>query len=534
MGGITDQYSGVVLNQNAAYTGSVNSGTVYQDFFLPVDYERGPQGTAIIPDLSGAQIAMVAGSNPINLPWGIDRFDPSDGWSTILTNTLANVPYLRVFFWAQLNAARPLEIPETWLTDRFRLWVTVTSAIEHIYYSAPNPLSPLGVNAYLSPDGSSPITQGGNQASLLFRIEALTADSGTDFLGNSYRSAVVVKSAEAINTVAGDPVAHWLSRPNPSKYAVEALYADVSQNGEPVVVDSILLDPLTPNVSFNVYYTNDGDVALSADDWDNKLWTRVPEVYTARKRDTYYLTQPATAKFFKIEFTNLQAQSYRTKVNAPVQYRRFPSWVLDYFLLQYTQSRTTEDYFVGTSVNVVFDLLEYAYSYSTDGISSGAPQPPALLIQSALELQDQLSADLAQVDTTTLSQISQSLVPFEQQPSNLTSPDFLAGVISNQVGLALSKLSLYPTENQQQSYSVNTPFTAARTRDPLIREKTQPDMFFYLTCRHFYRLSSSPFDNDRAYFAGVRELAFLRDNYAIPVDTPVYWETFGDSFNQIT
>jgi hypothetical protein len=287
-------------------------------------------------------------------------------------------------------------------------------------------------------------------------------------------------------------------------------------------------------MTFNVYYSNDGDPTFTPDDWDNKLWTRVPQVYTAKKRDTYYLTRPATAKYFKIEFANLQAQSYRTKVNAPVRYRRFPSWVLDYFLLQYAQDRTAEDYFIGNSINVVFDLLEYAYSYTTDDIDPGAPQPPAVLLQSALDLQSQLSQDLSQVDPTTLSQISQSLVPFEQQPSNLTSPDFLAGVIQNQISSTISQYQQYPTENTTQSYAVSTPFTAARIRDSLIQEKMQPDMFFFIMCRHFYRLSSAYFANDRAYFAGVRELAFLRDNYAIPVDTPVYWETFGDSFNLVS
>src|ERR1700747_1297163 len=350
MGGITDQYSGIVLNQNAIQTGSVNSGTIYQDFFLPMDYVRAPQGSSVIPDLSGAQVAMIAASNPVSLPWGIDHFDQVTGWTTITEAILTSVPYLGTFFWAQLNAPTSIPVPSTWLGDRFRLWIQTNPEVIGVYFTAPNPLEPDGVNAYMASDGSLPILQAGNQASLLFRICALTADNGTDFLGNDYRSVAINKSAQAVNTVAGDPVTHWISRPNPSKFAVEALYVALSIYGGPVVVDSILLDPITPNITFNVYYSNDGDPESIPDNWDGKLWTRVPQVYQAKKRDTYYLPRPVTAKYFKIEFTNLQAQSYRTKVNAPVQYRRFPSWVLDYFLLQYTKSRTTEDYFIGNSI----------------------------------------------------------------------------------------------------------------------------------------------------------------------------------------
>src|ERR1700756_822397 len=138
MGGITDQYSGVILNQNAVRTGSVNSGTVYQDFFLPVDYQRAPSGNSVIPDLSGAEVGMIAASIPISLPWGIDHFDPASGWTTITEAVLTNVPYLGVFFWAQLNAPGSVPISATWLGDRFRLWIQMNPEVIGICFTAPN------------------------------------------------------------------------------------------------------------------------------------------------------------------------------------------------------------------------------------------------------------------------------------------------------------------------------------------------------------------------------------------------------------
>jgi hypothetical protein len=56
-------------------------------------------------------------------------------------------------------------------------------------------------------------------------------------------------------------------------------------------------------------------------------------------------------------------------------------------------------------------------------------------------------------------------------------------------------------------------------------------MNFYMPCRHQYKKSLSVFENDRAYFAGVREIAFERDYYAANTDNAVYTETAGDEDN---
>src|ERR1019366_8778001 len=74
-----------------------------------------------------------------------------------------------------------------------------------------------------------------------------------------------------------------------------------------VVLDGVIVDPITPNLAFNVYYSMD-DAYTSADmsesDWEQKLWTRVPEVYLCSQRQRYAFPEPIHAKYVKIEFTN--------------------------------------------------------------------------------------------------------------------------------------------------------------------------------------------------------------------------------------
>lgn len=534
---LTAQYSGVAVNQNAISTGSAAIGPVFQDFYLPANYVRGPESTAQIPAISGIQLMMQTASINVIAYWGLDHFNAQGAWDNLMQNTLEQVPYASTILWAQMNSSVLIAVDPDWVSDRFRLWLVPAdgSEITDLYYASPNPLAALNVHAYMNEDGSGPILDSSsNQVSLNFRVMSLSADSGTDILGNQFRSVVLPKVVEAVNPVAGDPNIQWMSRPNPSKFAVESLYAVMSTDLEPVVVDSILFDPITPGMTFNVYYSSDGYPAQTTSDWDSKLWTRVPMVYTARKRDTYYLPRPVTACYFKIEMTNLQAQQYRTKVVQPVSYQRFPSWVLTYFLAQYESGRLSEDYAIGGAVNVVFDLLDYAYSYTTEGIASGVEMPMAVQLQQQADFQTQLTQDLSRVDLTTLQSISSLLLPFAQNPTALGDSDSLLASVTSAASAVIATAQSYPQEVARPVYTPLAPYTSSRVRDPLMQQKQQPDMYFYVTCRHTYRQSTAKFTNDRAYFAGVRELAFLRDNYNIPHDSPVYWEVFGDGFNRLS
>ena len=98
--------------------------------------------------------------------------------------------------------------------------------------------------------------------------------------------------------------------------SVELIEPEIEDNA--VVIDSIILDPLTPGVAFNIYYTNDltgseSNEPMTEEQWEQKLWQRVPQSYVTSVKTTYVLPEPITAKFVKIEFSQLQATSVRTR-----------------------------------------------------------------------------------------------------------------------------------------------------------------------------------------------------------------------------
>ena len=531
------EYSGVVFAQESISTGSVTSGTVYQDFFLPSDYVRGPQSTEpLIPLLTGFQVAMQSSATNIDLGWQIDHLDATNNWNMLAAGTILQAPITNTLFWASCFASTPITINPLWLKDRFRFHATIVTNVTHLFYTAPNPLASIDVDAHHF-DGS-PIVTGG--ASLLFNIMALVVDGDIDILENRYRSIVIPQVVENVDsqTSPGIISTAWRSRPNPSTFAIERLYADISTVDEgPTVFDTILLDPETPGVQFNVYYSSDGDPVVDTADWDNKLWTHVPAVYHATNRDTYYMPRPVTSRYVKIEFTNLQSRQYIPKSDAPIVYDKFPSWVVLYFLLNVAATRVSEDYYIGRQQNVVFDFVNFAYQYYAQDIVQRPLNPPAVLQQVADELQTALQTS-TQMDVTTLSQISQNLFPWESAPVLQGTSDFLPGVSASSLGPTSQALN-YPTEQGAPSFSptplsVSGNYVSSRIKDPLIAQKIQQDMFFYLTCRHAYQSVSAQFQNNRAYFAGVNELAFLRTNFSIPIDTPVYYEVFGDEQNQVT
>jgi hypothetical protein len=62
-------------------------------------------------------------------------------------------------------------------------------------------------------------------------------------------------------------------------------------------------------------------------------------------------------------------------------------------------------------------------------------------------------------------------------------------------------------------------------------ENNYPVMFFYVTARHKYREVVAEFSSNRGYFAGVREIGFLRNHYASAQDNVLYVEPGGDNVN---
>lgn len=525
---VTD-YSGIVVAQNQSpETGtSYVTGTVYQDFVLPDDFVRGDgSSSAVTPSLTGVQFFVSLASTAPLLSWSLERYDFGTGWIVERSGSVAEAvatgqQWVTAFFDSELA------VPDTWLTDTFRLRLNVGS--DHVYYSAPNPLAPL--RAYTNAGGSSPVLDDSREVSLLFRLLGSVADTGMDFLGNLYRSAAIHAS---VNDIATNIDGYWLSKPNPSRFAVENLYFDVRDIDLPAVIDRILLDPVTPGVFFHVYYsTEDVDPSgFTTDDWDDLLWTRVPHTFQATRRETHALPQPITANFVKIEFSHLQARPYaQGDTEVPIEYRKHPKWVLDYFLLRAERDNVSDDPFVARNVAVTFDALDLAYNYYLDDLRQ-EPDAPVLLGTDGDTVKDFLTQrnDVSDyLDIETYSRIRTTFSQFSEHPALFAKLDYLPSLYT--VAQAYSDLYVYPAERDLPSMTFNSRVVSQVNRDPVFYEQSFPVMFFFVRCRHQYRKVVAPLTHGRAYFVGVREVRFDREQYTSEVDTPAYIERLDDTAN---
>jgi hypothetical protein len=525
-------FSGVILNQNAPVTAQRPgshipvpvrimdaSPVVYQTFTLPSNYARGGE---MIPSLTGFNLYVnIDGDNTLaTLRWQLDMYVDGTGWIEQVSGTTTGCAVAGEEVWFEVYFDKSLSLSAEELTSRFRLGVEgdLTNLIS-FWFSSPNPLVATFDKAYS--DSNVPLVgPDGGDLSLMFRVLADTADSGTDFLGNPYRSAVVRSSTAAVEAT-GDRDQYWLSAPQPSKFAVVNQYFDLSQDGEAVVIDSILVDPTTPGVYFHVYYSSDGDPGTSPDEWDEKLWTPIPQAFQMTTRTSHYLPKPITTKYVKIEYSHLQAKYYSAgEFQKPMIYKKHPKWVTDYFLARIL-ARNSEDPLIARRVQVVYDALDFAYNYYTDDVTSAPDNPTTADELAVLRSEDQQFT----ADPETLSRIALVFQPYLNRPALLGRSDYLLGQF-----LANSVTGDYPTEQIDRSRAAVDEVISLE-REPVIVEKSYPVMFFYLTARHGYRVAASKFDRDRAYFVGVNEIAFTRDRYDARTDSDLYIESTGDLVN---
>lgn len=398
------------------------------------------------------------------------------------------------------------------------------AGIETFWYSSPNPLADIG-NARAERPAGTPVDDGGD-VSLLFRVLGLVADEGIDFLGNPYRGVVVWRASDHVTT---DDVSlsdkFYVSDPCPSKFGVKSLYFDNRDvDGEASTFDRLLLDPITPDVYFHVYYTDEGPEphpGITEQEWEERVWKAVPGSFKMVQRTTHAMPKPITAKYVKIECSHLQAHSYAPGVFArPVTYKKHPKWVLDYFL---ARTETTEN-FDPRTVTLVYDALDLAYNYYLDDLQE-APDDPAVLgtddaptVLAYLRQRDDVSD---QIDNATLAQINLEMAPWVQDIRFRARYDYLPSTLA------------IPEDNQPSEVvttTANLPFSSSMT-EPVVFEQSFPVTFFFVDCRHRYREVRASFKNDRAYFVAIREIAFLRDRYTIANDANLYIESAGDNVN---
>jgi hypothetical protein len=419
------------------------------------------------------------------------------------------------------------------------VYFSYEQGIMEFMITSPNPLAqPYNDHAY--DEMGDPLMGENGDGAFCFRVLGLTADDGIDFLGNRYRSVVSTNDTNAISTAAGaDPDSYWLSKPNPSKFAVENLYFDMRKTwvhpdtgdevmaDQAVVVDRILIDPTTPGAHFSIYYTDEGDPGENEEQWDNKLWVRIPQTYRMERRETHVFPEPIAAKYIKIEFSHLQARHYAPgNFQQSIRYKKHPKWVLDYFLAR----MQTDSNFLAQNVRVIYDALDLAYNYYLDDLGQ---EPQATIDVNAAVLSDVTSFlsdrdDVSdRIDSNTLDRLNLVLDPYRQHPALRGYSNTLLGDYARQT---VDPNSDYAVEGVR-STSTTVPDVSSLNRDRVVVEQNYPVMFFFLKCRHKYREVEAKFSHDRAYFVGVRQIAFLRDNYMSAFDATTYIEPASDTQN---
>lgn len=345
--------------------------------------------------------------------------------------------------------------------------------------------------------------------------------SGTlDFLID----AVLLTNGPLVPYFDGDtPGCAWLGQSGQSPSTQFA----PSSPGESSVIDGVHMDPITQNMTFNVYYSLDDahdSENMTESDWEQKLWTRVPKVFTATQSQQYIFPEPITAKYVKIEFTNLLARSYDPgSFQRPVTYKKFPTWVADYFILQMENPS-----FVANRVSVQNDALTLAYNYYLDDLHQSPDQP----IPSAETLNTYFGQKDASgvVDAKTLEKINLSLSSFRVPSGSLVSPNSLLGSATHSI---VGNVANSPSQTAEIVGGPNVNYSTVSTsqREPVIFEQSMPDMYFFIPCRHTYKELSATFQSGKAYYASVNDLSFMRSNYSVQTDTSIYIESGGDSVN---
>lgn len=354
-------------------------------------------------------------------------------------------------------------------------------------------------------------------------IVGLRGDAG---FADMYIDGLLLTATNATKYFDGDNIGYeWLIQTGRS---ASAQLIPVTPTNQTIVIDGVLIDPLTPNVAVNIYYSEDDaytSTHMTERDWEQKLWTRVPEVYVLTQRLQCIFPQPVRAKYVKLEFTNLQAQAYTPgNFQAPLLYKKFPTWVADFFIAQLSAPS-----FISTIVGVTNDALDFAYNYYLDDLNQRPADPlpaPSGIIPNLTQFFTKSDASNS-VDASTLNQISLIMRNFQVPTGSITSPTLLGQFASN----IINSTVLPPANEIPLGGPIDYSLVSTLSREPVILEQALPTMYFFVPCRHTYKELSATLDLNRAFFAGVQDIAFLRANYATTTDTDLYIESGNDSVN---
>lgn len=344
----------------------------------------------------------------------------------------------------------------------------------------------------------------------------------------AFDSIIFSQTAQVTPYFDGDtPGCQWSGNAGDST-SVQIVSPSVADDS--IVIDSIMVDPNTPNMAFNVYYSTDDagtSDSMTESDWENKLWNRVPQVFLCTSKQTYALPEPIVAKYVCVEFTNLQAQTYDPgSFQNPVSYKKFPTWVASFFVTELNQPSM-----VSNTVQVQYDAIDFAYNYYLDDLDQSPQNPvaaPTTLSSQLTSYFNNASASSG-LDATTVAQINLVMNIFAQGLQNNVDTSTVLGAYA--ASLYTSDTPPNVTYENSVVPAIDYSTVTSLAREPVIFENSLPVMFFFLNCRHAYKEVSAPFDYNRAYFCGINDIAFLRNDYTVEQDSSLYIETGIDSQN---
>ena len=369
-------------------------------------------------------------------------------------------------------------------------------------------------------------------AHIIFSIEEFVVNSGIDILGNYYSTEIEEFTPD--KSFDGNENTYWQSQINPSKFAVDSLYFDISQNQEPSFIDEIYIDPLTPQCLMHVYWSNDDET-----NWDYKLWTPVPRHYLLSKGNLK-LYETLYAKYIKLEFTKQSPVPYNVlnvSVNKDITYRLFPTWVESDVLNSQISKKNnpleeTEDYAAVAPSPVSLGIT----SPTVDKLKDETPKKITDYVK-----ENRKSSVLSEYQVWKNPETNKSDSPVLETPisiypniySNLYQQNILSTVKANNIDQKYKFIKINEDEANwipENPLSPTPLITVASKEDrtEIVTEKNWPDMWFMRKCRHAYKVVKAKRSANVGYNVAIREIKFYKRDKTNREDNESYVETLLD------
>lgn len=387
--------------------------------------------------------------------------------------------------------------------------------------------------------------------SISLRMWADIGASGRDVLGNFYRYGTRYDKARQV--VDGSKVG-WTSAPQPSPEAVEALYFDMrSRNSSGAVttsvIDAIRIAPRTPGIRMHVYYTEQNLNSVKEDgsyrtpqtnnEWDHMLWTPINTTYILRSNQTITLPTPIRASYIKLEFSRLQPLPFKAPQAPnlpPVEYRRYPTWIESQFDNALVR-RVVEDWFIQNRTKVMVNVLKHM----SDPIREFQYKEREFLAALALDKnvgKEARNSGLIDIKTNTFIDPTTSAKIFFQTKNMYQSSlvatvgrDSLLGqVIRDSYDPLIAGDPIEGQINASVGKSVPIVSSSVDRISESFSHLAQTPMWFNRVCRHNYKIEKGQY-NQKAYFAGISFVDFLRRDYTVTSDDDLVVDNLEDMTN---